>query len=333
MKTLKLFVKQAFVAAAVAATSVACNNDDGGQVIPDLKVPDGEALQQKYKDYLDDATQNFSATAEDGANITGEKGTQLYFPPNVFTDANGDEVTGSVDIELIEIFDKAGMLLSKKTTQGRTDDGAIATLISGGEFFINAKQDGEQLQLKPGMAFQLVVKADPGEEAPGDMQLFINENRDCLEADCDVVWEEQDQRMEIGDTPNGEGATYYAFADNFGWTNIDRWYSDPRPKTTLFVDVPEGYDNTNCTVYLSYDGEPNALARFDVYDPELELFTEHYGLIPIGLEVHFIVVSVVDDQYHYAIQGATIGEDHVELISELSPTTEAELIQLIEDLP
>ncbi|ELR69149.1 hypothetical protein C900_05429 [Fulvivirga imtechensis AK7] len=313
-------------------TLIGCKDDDSN-VIHDIKMPDGEALQQKYSDYIEDAKQHFTATAENGVSIVGERGTQLTFYSGAFTDAEGNEVVGEVDIELIEIFDKAEMLLSKKTTQGRQEDGSIATLISGGEFFINAKQDGEQLFLKPGMGFQLVVKADPNEEGIMDMQLFVNENEECLEADCDVVWVEVQQRLEVGDTPNGEGGTYYAFADNFGWTNIDRWYSDPRPKTTIFVDVPEGYDNTNCTVYLSYDGEPNALARFDVYDTEMEMFTEHYGLIPIGLEVHFIIVSIVDDQYHYAIQGATIGENHVEVISELAPTTEAELIQLIEDLP
>lgn len=52
----------------------------------------------------------------------------------------------------------------------------------------------------------------------------------------------------------GEGNNYYVTFGNFGWTNVDRFYSDPRPKTSILVDVPEGYDNTNSTVYLSYDG-------------------------------------------------------------------------------
>ena len=65
--------------------------------------------------------------------------------------------------------------------------------------------------------------------------------------------------------PDGAPVTGYGtFISNFGWTNIDRWYNDPRPKTTLFVDLPEGFDNTNCNVYVSYDGEPTALALLDM---------------------------------------------------------------------
>jgi hypothetical protein len=126
---------------------------------------------------------------------------------------------------------------------------------------------------------------------------------------------------------------YYTFQNKFGWTNIDKWFNDPRPKTTIFVDLPEGYDDSNCAIYLSYDGEPRALAQFDRYDEATGLFTEHYGLIPVGLKVHFIVVSIVEDQWHYAVAAATIGEDHVEVIEELGPTTEAGLEELIDSLP
>lgn len=333
MKTLKFLTNLVFIFSIITTTLVGCKDDDNVTVIPDVKIPDGEALQAKYAERLKEATQTFEIDAENGGSITGEQGTDLYFSPNSIVDAEGNDVTGNIDIELIELYDKAQMLLADKATRGRQEDGSIATLVSGGEFFVNAKKDGEQLQLKPGIGFQIVVETD---DLDMEMQLFVNENADCLEADCEVIWEEAKGRLEAGDAQggNGEGGgAYYGFAENFGWTNIDRWYSDPRPKTTLFVDVPEGYDNTNCTIFLSYDGEPDALAKFDVYDQETGLFTEHYGLIPVGLEVHFIVLSVIDDQYYYAIQGATITENHVELIGDLTPTTEAELIQLVEDLP
>ncbi|GAA0891232.1 hypothetical protein GCM10009122_09110 [Fulvivirga kasyanovii] len=333
MKTLKFLTNLVFIFSIMTTALIGCKDDDNVTVTPDVKIPDGEALQEKYAEHLNEASQTFQVDAESGGAVTGEKGTYLYFNANSMIDADGNDVTGNIDIELIELYDKAQMLLGDKPTRGRQEDGSIATLVSGGEFFINATQNGEQLQLKPGIGFQIVVETD---SLDMDMQLFVNENGDCLEADCEVIWEEAKGRLEAGDAQGGNGdggGAYYGFADNFGWTNIDRWYSDPRPKTTLYVDVPEGYDNTNCSVFLSYDGEPAALAKFDVYDEETGLFTEHYGQIPIGLEVHFIVLSVIDDQYYYAIQGATITEDHVELIGDLSPTTEAELIQMVEDLP
>ncbi|MEP2771389.1 MAG: hypothetical protein ABJH05_04530 [Fulvivirga sp.] len=329
MKTLNYFLKLTFLFGLITMMTTACKNDEN-VIAPDKPQPDGEALAQSHADFLEEAIQSFAVDIEEGGTVEGEQGTMLTFYANSLVDADGNDVTGEVDVELIEVFDRASMLLSDKPTQGRQEDGSIATLISGGEFFINATQNGEQLQMRPGMNMMLVAPTDTLDQG---MQLFVNEDQDCLEPDCDVVWEEDRQgEMDAGNGPDGN-MSYYAFPGNFGWTNIDRWYSDPRPKTTIYVDVPEWYDNTNCEVYITYDGEPTALARFDVYDPGTELFTEHYGLIPIGLEVHFIIVSIVDGQYNYAIQGATIEDNHVEVMGDLNPTTEAELIQMIEDLP
>ena len=101
------------------------------------------------------------------------------------------------------------------------------------------------------------------------------------------------------------------------------------------MDVPEGWDNSNCAVYLSYDGEANTLANFDTYDSGTELFTEHYGLIPIGLEVHVILVSESEGSWSYAIQGQTIEEDHLATfeLTELVDTDMEGLVAAINALP
>jgi hypothetical protein len=158
----------------------------------------------------------------------------------------------------------------------------------------------------------------------------------CEGDDCDLLWEEDNERnIEIGEwqTDGGIKTVYYVFQQKFGWTNIDRWYNDPRPKTTIFVDVPEGFDNTNCTVYITYDGEPTALGSLDRYDADKKLFTEHYGLIPVGLKVHFVLVSIIDDEIHYAVQATTITENHIEVIKSVESISEEALINLIDDLP
>lgn len=228
-------------------------------------------------------------------------------------------------------------------TNGKRPNGDIETLVSGGEFFVNATQDGEDLQLNT--AFMLVAPA-ANNEFDNDMRLFNGREDDCdgagncSEQDDDIVWEEDEQnglepRDGIGAT-GGPAIGYSAFVSEFGWTNIDKWYSDPRPKTTIFVDLPEGYDNTNCAVYLSYDGESTALAPMDRWISETELLTEHYGLIPIGLEVHFILVSQVEDEWTYAIHGTTIEEDHIECFcdpNELDDIDFEALAELINDLP
>ncbi|RZS98935.1 hypothetical protein [Aquimarina brevivitae] len=311
---------------------VSCKSDDDTQ--PFEESFDGEALQQAIQEARAENVQSFAITAETGGEVQGEEGTILSFGPNAFEDQNGNPVTGSVTIELLEVYDKSKMVLAKLPTNGKRPDGTVETLKSGGEFFINATQAGENLTLATNfMLFAPAAEFDEG------MQLFNGVANDCPEPDvaCDVVWEEEEQgglEPMQREGPDGQGVSGYGgFLSNFGWTNIDRWFSDPRPKTTLYVNVPEGFDDTNCNVYVSYDGEPTALALLDIYNTETELFSEHYGQIPIGLEVHIIFVSIQDDQYVYAIQPTTIEEDHTEVITETSTATEAELVALINDLP
>ncbi len=310
-----------------------CSKNDDNDVDPQL-ILDGLEFKAEIIENREEAKQTVTINSTGGGEVYGQEGTILYFPPNSFLDQNGDPVTGSVTIELIEIYNKAKMLLTKMPTNGKRPNGDVETLISGGEFYINATQDGEQLALAN--AFQLFA---PAEEFDDEMVLFNGQNNDCDvdELECDVIWEEDEQgglEPMQREGPNGTGVMGYGgFLSNFGWTNIDRWYSDPRPKTVLYVDVPEEYDNTNSNVYVSYDGEPTALALLDIYNTETGLFSEHYGLIPIGLEVHIIFVSVQDGQYVYAIQEATIEEDHLEVIGSTSTGTEAELVALINALP
>ena len=75
------------------------------------------------------------------------------------------------------------------------------------------------------------------------------------------------------------------------------------------------------------------LASFDTYDNDKKLFTEHYGLIPIGLKVHFIFVSIIEDEIHYALQSATIAENHIETINDVKAITQEELVDLVDALP
>jgi len=117
----------------------------------------------------------------------------------------------------------------------------------------------------------------------------------------------------------------------WGWTNIDKFYSDPRPKTEIYAELPDGLGNTNTEVFISYDGESKALAQFDVWEDGR--FTEHYGLIPIGLEAHFIAVIKISGQLNYTNIPATITENHVQTIDGFTEISEDALITLIDDLP
>ena len=109
--------------------------------------PDKVALSHLFINGVNDRIQNFTIYASTGGNIAGEKGTIVKFSGNAFQKLNGDAVNGSVDVKLIEIYDRSTMLLTKRPTNGKNDDNKIEMLASGGVFYVNATQDGIQLKL------------------------------------------------------------------------------------------------------------------------------------------------------------------------------------------
>ncbi len=300
---------------------------------PDGPKPNKDALIQFFDASIEKGTQHFTVSSSTGGNITGSHGTIVQFGTNPFLTLGGNAVTGSVDVELIEIYDQSSMLFTNRPTNGKKENGDIGMLVSGGEFYVNATQNG--VQLKPAAGFTIIAPTNNTGGIDQDMRQFRGAEN-CDGEDCDVIWEEiKDRGIEIGEfqVPGGFQTAYYVFQSQFGWTNIDRWYNDERPKTTIFIDVPEGFDNTNCAVFIAFDGEPTALGSFDRYDETKGMFTEHYGLIPIGLNVHIILVSIIEDKIHYAIQSATITENHIEVIDAVQEISEEELIDLIDELP
>ncbi len=294
--------------------------------------PDGEALAARFENNRENAMQEFTLDASTGGVITGEQGSKVTFQPNSFG-LNGTPVTGNVTVKLIEIYDKASMLLKDKSTQGRRANGDKEALKSAGEFFIEAKQGTNDLELLQ----MATVTSRPVDfsDLDGGMRVFRGDetNGDWVEADENEDGINDDVEIRDGQGADGEYATYNYDIGDFGWTNLDRWYSFTGPKTVLFIDVPDGFNQDNSAVYLSYDGEPTALARMDTWNSSLEMFTEHYGLIPIGQEVHIIMVAEIDGQLNYAIQGTTIVDGHIEVITALTPITQPALEILINGLP
>ncbi len=302
-------------------------NDNDNLIIPAT----GEEFNAIKDQALENIIQNFQFNAEDGsATFTSENGVQITINGSCLT-KNGNAVTGAVDVEYVEIFNKGTMLTTNKPTMGILPNGDKALLISGGEFFVEATQDGEALETSCG--FQMQIPTDLTGGADNEMILWNG----AIDENGDLAWEE-DKRDGANGQEGGvfaEGNQYYGFFQSFGWTNVDRFYSDPRPKTTILAAVPEGYDNTNSAVYLSYDGEETALAKLDTYDEQTGLFSEHYGQIPIGLECHAIFATEEDGNWKYAIQAVTIEENGIITFTEgeTAIATEAQLTTIINGLP
>lgn len=324
MKNLKHILGTLLLA---AITFTSCTENDNNDLIIPATAEEFNNLKQEA---LAAITQNFQFNAEDGSvSFTSENGIEISIDGNCLT-KNGNAVTGNVNLEFVEIFNKGTMLTTNKPTMGFMPNGDKALLISGGEFFVEATQNGTALDTNCG--FQLIIPAALT-GGPDNAMILWN---GIIDEDGNLAWAENKR-----DGNNGEGGvfaegnSYYAFMNSFGWNNVDKFYSDARPKTTILVDVPEGYHNTNSAVYLSYDGEDSGLANLDTYDVLTGLFSEHYGQIPVGLECHVIFVSEEDGNWKYAIKAVTIAANDVITFTEneTSTATEAQLTTLINDLP
>ena len=125
---------------------------------------------QSFFESQKEESQLFTINASQYQFISGEKGMQFYFNPNSFKDVNGHIVQGDVEIELIEILSKSEMIKSNKPTNyigdpnDPTDDNL---LVSGGEFYLNATKNGQQLALN-----QPIYTRIPTDNPSYDMQLF-----------------------------------------------------------------------------------------------------------------------------------------------------------------
>lgn len=302
---------------------IGCNNDENNN-----EPATASEFTAVRKAALDGETQKFTATAGAGIiTLTSDKGVTIKINGDCLT-KNGNPVTGAIAIEFVELFDKGTMLITNKPTMGIMPNGDHNLLISGGEFFVKATQDG--VELATTCNINLIVPASLTDGIGIGMVLWNG----LINTEGDLAWEEVRDTAGANGGKGGvvaEGNNYYVSFGNFGWTNVDKFYSDPRPKTTILADAPDGYDNTNSAIYLSYDGEgQNALAKLDTYT-NAGLFSEHYGQIPIGLTCHVIFATEDNGQWRYAIKAVTVAANDVYTftLAETTVGTEAQLVAAI----
>lgn len=102
---------------------------------PIVKVTDNDPFKKSMT-----GSQFFEIDMSNDQVIEGEKGVRIVIPKGSLLKKGDIKVTGKVKVELVEAFELSDMVFSNLTT---TSNGEI--LETGGMFFINFTQDGEQL--------------------------------------------------------------------------------------------------------------------------------------------------------------------------------------------
>ena len=316
MKHLK---KTIAVIAGAALLFTACKKDDE-TIPPPEPVPGSVELQTYFNQNIFDELQAFTIDAASNESITSSNGTEISFYSNSFKHADGSLVTGNVTIELLEIFDKSGMIRMNAPTLGNLSGGAQAPLISGGEFRIKAFQNGMALELNDGYGYSVNSVVPDGGFADPNMEVFYGRAGDTL------TWDASDSSFVEGNGPN-----YYTYFDALNWCNIDQFMNNGGTMTTVNVQLPSGFTNLNSALFISIDGANSVVP---VWGFENGVYTiGPYYQLPVGMPVHFIAMAVIGGVPHTAIVSAIIENGHLEVIPNMDATTDTDFASALSNLP
>ena len=212
------------------------------------------------------------------------------------------------------------MMLMNMPTMAIVPSGELAPLISGGEFKVTASQNGQSLNLVNGYGYSAQIPAVNGVDP--NMEIFYG----TAGASDTVTWENADSSMVFG-----QGNEYNAYFDSINWVNLDYFSNLPGTPTTVQVEVPQGFNNTNCVIYVSFDGL-NSLGA--LYNSTNNVFTSApYYTLPAGTDVHFVAFSIIGGNPHVAIVSSQITNNHYEIIPALTQTTDTQLAADLLNLP
>jgi hypothetical protein len=243
--------------------------------------------------------------------VTFSKGTRLTFYPNSFKNAAGATITsGTVCIEMIEMYKPGDMISNMATTTTSTD-----LLRSGGQVHINATKDGQKVYAnKYGIAFK--------QPAPSTlpMELFYGNtnNKDSV-----VTWGFTGGGLP-GTTAAGttlDTVTFISYnifdsCTNFNFINCDV-LADRGPRAQINIVLADTiYKNLRTRVFIVLPSV-NAVATPCRYVPATNTFelggADVWHGVPVGMPISIIVMSKIEDKFYYfeqtglpAVDGMTV---------------------------
>ncbi len=266
---------------------------------PDKKPSTRSSFFEAVEKPLEQAT----FQAENGLVFYSQGGnTKATIPASSLVDANGNTVTGTVNLEFREIYTKGDMMLYNRPTQ--TVDGR--PLESGGEVFLSLTQNSKALKIAGNRQILLFMRTENPLEF---MDVFYG----SLDAQNDIFGWLPDATPDTPnvvitvDSFNFQDYGYQFFSDNLDWINCDRFFDIPaNQKTTVCAKLPTGFSGENTTVYLVYTNRNSVMHLWNPGSDNTLCGSD----VPLGDAVRFVSVSVQGDEgeevYFLAHQTAVV---------------------------
>ncbi len=319
---------------------------------------------QKIQTFFDNNKpkyESFTVDASAGGTITLASGTKITFPANSFK--NGSTVvSGNVTISALDILKPSSMILGDRPTV--TDDGKM--LESFGEIIVNAKQNGNELQLNnnaEGKAPNVALAVGAGRGAQrGDIPIWSgdtvitstssghNHENQMVSVSTQVRIPKGVQWSQLpGQIGSANATTSYFNLDALGeWRNVDALYSDPRPKTTVLGYFGNLFNTTN----PNYMGQEPSMLFFKtkttntlvklynvIFNPIAgkEGLLSYQNSMPIGQEGTFLAITTKNGKFYAELRDVTIpspdaGKNYVAFTFNFSEVTETQLLNLINQM-
>jgi hypothetical protein len=318
-------------------------------------------LQQFFKNNAPQF-ENFSVNAATGGVLVSSKGTRYTIKPNSLLDANGNPVTGTVNVAVKEISKASEMILGNNPAVTSTGD----ALQSFGEFQIIAQQNGNNLRLKPDTANAIGVQVRPNNVAGtflqqmplwrGDSSVTIttnghnDDNQPVTIVNNYFVPKGTTWSQIAGATVTAGGGFYNFKVDSLiRWTNCDALFSQPGTPVTALGYLGNKF-NTATGGSMS-SGEPsmlfykiknvNTIAKLYniILNPSAgkEGFLSYQNSFRVGGQGTFLAISAKNGKFYAEMMGVTIptpasGKNYVPFTFNLQEVTESQLLTLINQM-
>jgi hypothetical protein len=264
----------------------------------------------------------FTVIAENGGQFSASKGSSLTIPANAFITSDGQAVTGSVTIKLKEVFSTNDIINS-----GIFPVSNSYILNSGGEYYLEAKQNGNLLRVADGTFLELDI---PAQAVDNNMELFFAAGDEDVDS---VNWVEQPDTLANSHFSfNSTDGVYELVLDSLGWGNIDAFdWSITYFDCDFNLTGLSGLDNSNTTAFAVFQGQnsvwPTGVPSWGTISNNM-ISETHLADVPLNL----VVISVVNGQLYYGLLDITPQQGTTYSI-QMVATTSANLDQVIENLP
>lgn len=282
-----------------------------------------------------DRAKTYTITAGKNGKLITDQGAIIRYSSNTFL-LNGNPVTGSVDLQFTEVYDKGDMMAMGLNTMGRDLDGTYAPMVSAGEFYLEASQNGQPLTFQRNNLPYVSTAPFPSADWNNNMLALTLESDPQL---GDSVWVPIDS-IPLGDCGDstqvniGENTYCFQIGNNASWTNCDYFMSWTTPLTSITVNLPSTHDEVNTDVLLSFNGM-NIITQLFAPAGSSTFEVPNGYQVPVGQAINLVVIAEQNGVLVHHIQALTIANNQTVTLtaSDMVGITATNLQTLLSNLP